>query len=94
MDQGCERSVVPTDPLLAGLAVGTSAAFNSTQAQEGDPGWAWLDNPPSVIRAQVHLQTAIWDVSGQAVIAPEVGKGREERDCTEIDGQVSKATFV
>lgn len=40
--------MVPSDPLLAGLAVRTSAAFNSTPAQKGvDPGSACLDNPPS-----------------------------------------------
>lgn len=47
MEQGCERSLVPTESLLAGRAGGTSAAFDSTQAQEGDPGSPCLDNPPS-----------------------------------------------
>lgn len=48
-EHGCDQSVMPTDPLLAGPAVGTSAAFSSTQAQEGDPGSACLDRPPSAV---------------------------------------------
>lgn len=34
----CEQPSVPADPLLAGLVAGPSAAFNSAQAQRGNPG--------------------------------------------------------
>lgn len=46
-EQGCDGSAEPTDPVLAGLSVGTSAAFSSTRAQKGDPRSACLDRPPS-----------------------------------------------
>lgn len=81
MEQGREQPVVPSDPLLAGLAAGTA-----TERGGGVGGilggLVWIiHHLPHRERPQVHLTEAhVLNRNLRRDWPPEVGK-REERDC-------------